>query len=310
MILQSRPVTTSKVSGDFVFGEVVSGRPRDKKDGSGRPPTLVTSTLEDPTPRQLSKSRTFNVLSGITASFSRSSLASSRRTIASSGGSSASLTPAATADTSASGPPASSRLPVSKSGRVSLGPHKPDLHLTQNPCCVYTEQPSTYWSGRFNSLHDKFLAECLTPNNLQSLLGAKADRSTAFNQQLQPQLLRETQHTRLPPSATSAAILQQTRGGGGLDGDIEGNGNLEAYAADAKLLLDDDERCKRVFIHLESFCATEEARKSLFAFQQDFARKEGRPKALPRDGTMGDRNWGSYISRMGVRRIGKRASMY
>jgi hypothetical protein len=162
-------------------------------------------------------------------------------------------------------------------------------------------------------LHDKFLAECLTPNNLQSLLGAKADRSAALNQQLQPHLLREAQYTRfntrLPPSATSAAILQQAGGGGGLnrEGGYQGSAT---YAADAKLLLDDDERCKRVFIHLEAFCATDEARRSLFVFQQDFARKEGRPKVLPRGGTMGDRNWGSYISRMGVKRIGKRASMY
>lgn len=164
------------------------------------------------------------------------------------------------------------------------------------------------------SLHDKFLSECLTPNNLQSLLGAKADRSTALNKQIQPQLLREAQYsrfnTRLPPSATSAAILQQTGGGGGLRADTGGNQSLETHAADAKLLLDDDERCRRVFVHLEAFCATEEARRSLFAFQQDFARKERRPKLLPKGGTMGDRNLGSYISRMGVRRVGKRASMY
>ncbi|KAG6361917.1 hypothetical protein INS49_010146 [Diaporthe citri] len=206
-------------------------------------------------------------------------------------------------------PPTSSRLPVSKSGRLSLGSHKSDLYLTQNPCCIYTEQPSAYWTGRFSSLHDKFLAECLTTNNLLSILDAQADSAKARNQQLQPHLLRETQYTRfntrLPPSATSAAILQQTGGGGGPGSDTGG-----MHAADAELLLDDDERCKRVFVHLEAFCATDEARRSLFAFQQDYARKTRRVKLLPRGGTMGDRNWGSYISRMGVKRIGKRASMY
>lgn len=314
LIIPSRPFIGAKVSGDNAFGEVVSGGRSDEKGEPGRPPTPIIRTLEDSTPRQLSKSRTFNVLSGITASFSRSSLAPSRRTIASSNDSSASLVQATTADTLLSKLPTSSRLPVSKSGRLSLGSHKADLHLTQDPCCIYTEQPSAYWSGRFNSLHDKFLAECLTPNNLESLLGAKADHITALNQQLQPHLLRETQYTRfntrLPPSATSAAILQQTGGGGGLSGVTDSNQGLAKYAADTKLLLDDDERCKRVFIHLEAFCATDEARTSLFAFQQEFARKEGRPKLLPKGGTMGDRNWGSYISRMGVKRIGKRASMY
>lgn len=314
MIIPSLPVPTSDVSENYVYGELVSGGAKDKKVGSGRPPTPITRTLEDSTPRQLSKSRTFNVLSGITASFSRSSLAPSRRTIASSNGSSASLAQAATADTSLSKAPTSSRLPVSKSGRLSLGSHKSDFHLSQNPCCIYTEQPSAYWTGRFNSLHDKFLAECLTSNNLQSILGAHADDAKARNQQLQPHLLRETQYTRfntrLPPSATSAAILQQTGGGGGLGGVKDRNESLAMHAADAKLLLDDDERCKRVFVHLEAFCATDEARRSLFAFQQEYARKMRRPKLLPRGGTMGDRAWGSYISRMGVKRIGKRASMY
>ncbi|KAG8169614.1 hypothetical protein KVR01_000359 [Diaporthe batatas] len=304
VILPSRPVTTSKISGNYIFGEVVSGGRKDVKPESKRPPTPIVGALEDSTPRQLSKSRTFNVFSGITASFSRSSLASSRRNTASSNGSSASLAPAITADTSRSKTPTSSRLPISKSGRVSLGSHKMDLHLTRDPCCIYTDQPSAYWSGRFTSLHDKFLAECLTPNNLQSLLGAKSDRSTALKKKMQPSIPQESQYTRfdarLPPSATSAAILQQMGGGGGLNGHMDEVQSSEACVADAKLLLDDDERCRRVFIHLEAYCATEEARRSLFAFQQDFARKERRPKLLPKGGTMGDRNLGSYISRMGV----------
>lgn len=315
MIIPSRPAPTSEVSSNHVFGEVVSGDAKANKDGSGRPPTPVVRTLEDSTPRQLSKSRTFNVLSGITASFSRSSLVPSRRTTASSNGSSASLAQAATADTSLSKAPTSSRLPVSKSGRLSLGSHKSELHLTRDPCCVYTEQPSAYWTGRFNTLHDKFLAECLTSDNLQSLLQAQADRAEVRNQHLQPHLLRESQYARfnarLPPSATSAAILQQTgAAGGGLGGETGRIQSPAMHAADAELLLDDDERCKRVFVHLEAFCATDEARRSLFAFQQDYARKKGRPKLLPKGGTMGDRIWGSYMSRMGMKRIGKRASMY
>ncbi|KAK2597813.1 hypothetical protein N8I77_012575 [Diaporthe amygdali] len=219
----------------------------------------------------------------------------------------------ATTETSLSKPPPATRLPISKSGRLSLGSHKSELHLSQDPCCIYTEQPSAYWTGRFNSLHDKFLGECLTSNNLQSLLGAQADRAVTRNQHRQPHLLREPQYTRfntrLPPSATSAAILQQTTGSG-LGADTSSNQSFAMHAADAELLLDDDERCKRVFTHLEAFCATDDARRSLFAWQQDFARKTRRPKLLPRGGTMEDRLWGSYISRMGVKRIGKRASMY
>lgn len=315
MIIPSRPGPTSEISSNHVFGEVVFGDAKTNKDGPGRPSTPVVRVLEDSTPRQLSKSRTFNVLSGITASFSRSSLVPSRRTTASSNGSSASLAQAATADTSLSKAPTSSRLPVSKSGRLSLDSHKSELHLTRDPCCVYTAQPSAYWTGRFNTLHDKFLAECLTSDNLQSLLQAQADRAEVRNEHLQPHLLRESQYARcnarLPPSSTSAAILQQTgAAGGGLGGETGRNQSPAMHAADAELLLDDDERCKRVFVHLEAFCATDEARRSLFTFQQDYARKKDRPKLLPKGGTMGDRIWGSYMTRMGMKRIGKRASMY
>lgn len=314
IILPSRPVPVSEISDEYVYGEVVSGGAKDNKVESGRPNTPIIRTLEDSTPRQLSKSRTFNVFSGITASFSRTSLAPSRRTTASSNASSASLAQVASVETSLSKAPTTSRLPVSKSDRLSLGSHKSDLNITRNPCYIYTEQPSAYWTGRFNSLHDKFLAECLTANNLQSILGAQADSAKIRNQQLQPHLLQGTQYTRfntrLPPSATSAAILRQTSGGSGLGGDEDRKRSMEKRAADAELLLDEDERCKRVFVHLEAFCATDEARRSLFTFQQEYARKMRRPKLLPRGGTMGDRVWGSYISRMGVKRIGKRASMY
>lgn len=80
--------------------------------------------------------------------------------------------------------------------------------------------------------------------------------------------------------------------------------------ADVALLLDEDERCKRVFVHLEAFCATDEARASLRLWQQDYARKTGRKKLLPKGGAMQDRQSGSYISRiMGAKRIGKRASI-
>lgn len=97
--------------------------------------------------------------------------------------------------------------------------------------------------------------------------------------------------------------MQQTCGG-----DISTQ-SLTAQAVDAALLLDDDERCRRVFIALESFCVTDEARKSLLSWQQEFARKTGRKKLLPKGGTMETRVWGSYFSRMGVKRIGKRASI-
>lgn len=142
---------------------------------------------------------------------------------------------------------------------------------------------------------------------MQSLIIAHSHRTTTMSNQQRrrqpsaPQDIRYSRYnTRLPPSATSAAVLQQT-----------GGNMAEAIAhADAALLLDDDERCKRVFVHLEAFCATDEARTSLRLWQQDYARKTGRPKLLPKGAVMEERNGSSYISRiMGGKRIGKRASV-
>lgn len=158
------------------------------------------------------------------------------------------------------------------------------------------------------SLHDKFQSESLTPRNMQSLILAHSQRATVNNQQRirgrQRDLLQEVRYshyqTRLPSSATSSAVLQQT------GGDI-----ADAIAhADAALLLDDDERCRRVFVHLEAFCATDEARRSLRLWQQDYARNTGRKNLLPKGAVMEERHGGSYISRiMGGKRIGKRASV-
>lgn len=58
--------------------------------------------------------------------------------------------------------------------------------------------------------------------------------------------------------------------------------------ADATALTDDDNRCRRVFLHLEATCTTDEARNSLYAWQQDHARKTNREVLLPRGGTMHD----------------------
>ncbi|TLD05890.1 uncharacterized protein PgNI_08942 [Pyricularia grisea] len=63
----------------------------------------------------------------------------------------------------------------------------------------------------------------------------------------------------------------------------------------AALLEDEENRCKRIFLHLESLCLTREARASLHAFQQLYARKMRRPGLLPDGGTMEDR---SLISRL------------
>ncbi|TLD28349.1 hypothetical protein PspLS_03917 [Pyricularia sp. CBS 133598] len=72
------------------------------------------------------------------------------------------------------------------------------------------------------------------------------------------------------------------------------NHNNESISK-AALLEDEENRCRRIFLHLESLCVTREARTSLHAFQQLYARKMRRPGLLPDGGTMEDR---SLLSRL------------
>lgn len=281
----------------------------EQKEVATHPRTPVVKLDELAPHWPLPKSLTLtNVFSGISQSFSRSSLIPSRRTDNTSSTASPSVSDlSVTTPVTAIKIPPPTRLPNSKSSRWSLGSHKSqlELSLSRDPCFIYESQPSAYWTGRFMSLHDKFQSEALTPKNMQSLILAHSQRNKDMNnqhtRQSHPLDLRYSRYnTRLPPSATSAAILQQT------------SGNMaDAVAhADAALLLNDDERCKRVFVHLEAFCATDEARISLRTWQQEYARKTGRKKLLPKGGAMQDRHSGSYISRiMGGKRIGKRASV-
>lgn len=56
--------------------------------------------------------------------------------------------------------------------------------------------------------------------------------------------------------------------------------------ADAAALTDDDDKCRRAFLQLEECCTTDEARNSLYVFQQEYARKTNREELLPKGGTM------------------------
>ena len=58
--------------------------------------------------------------------------------------------------------------------------------------------------------------------------------------------------------------------------------------ANAAALTDEDSRIRRVFVHLEALCMTDEARFSLHLWQQEYARQMKRETFLPPGGTMVD----------------------
>ncbi|KAK2008947.1 hypothetical protein LZ32DRAFT_684232 [Colletotrichum eremochloae] len=133
--------------------------------------------------------------------------------------------------------------------------------LDDNPLIVTTAQSSAYWTGRFVSLQDRFHGESLQEKNLSTLITAHATKATLLAQQ------REAYKGRgnLPLSTTTA---------------------LDRYGTDAireaKLLSDEDNRCLRIFLHLDALCGTPEAQKSLHAWQEAYARKNRRDTLLPK----------------------------
>ncbi|KAI0105132.1 hypothetical protein GGR51DRAFT_521007 [Nemania sp. FL0031] len=241
------------------------------------------------------KSLTFNVLSNLTASLSRTSLGQltsndSRRTSISSKGV----------------PYTNSQWESSTSSQALSNP----TVETANPRQIYTAQSSMYWTGRFIALQDRFQSEALTPANLSMLVHAHAERSLI--PMAQPSLASSATMSCIAPAAKSNLNLKPTRtvtistspskshpkrplrvGPRAIPKLSQSTttvaSNLPPYGAAAALLVDDDNRARRIFLHLDSLCATNEARMSLRQWQQSYARRTGKESLLPEGGTMQER---------------------
>lgn len=142
----------------------------------------------------------------------------------------------------------SSRASLSNLSAYNLNSNKPSsLPLpifTTNIRQISTSMPTAYWLGRFQSLHDRFRAENLDPDFLNS-----PAHGQWYNTPIDDD-----------PAAN----------------DINNPGKSDELLA------------KKVFVHLEALCTTNEARKNLKAFQQAYARKMGCEALLPVGGTMAD----------------------
>ncbi|TPX10016.1 uncharacterized protein E0L32_001213 [Thyridium curvatum] len=224
------------------------------------------------------KSRTLNVLANITQSLSRSSLASL--------GSSRNVSHSSTNTNireSSTFSRLSSRNSFGRSARQSLEENQAAALRASNPRFISTPQPFSYWSGRFMALHDRFHGELLTPFNLQSVIDAQTAQSTLVND---PAPTPKQRKGNLPASNSKSSYLRSSLTGTSL-ADSPSHGTFQSIArTDVSLLLDETNRCKRVFLHLEAMCTTSEAKRSLFLFQQDYARKHNRKALLPTGGTM------------------------
>ncbi|TID06308.1 hypothetical protein CH35J_000916 [Colletotrichum higginsianum] len=204
------------------------------------------SGRRDADKKRLPKSRTLTVLSNLTASLSRSSLASFAGSERKTSQHTVSSRKTSSSSTFASNAPTRTATPTS-----------PEV----NPLIITTAQPSAYWSGRFLSLQDRFQGESLQEKTLSIFVAAHASKSTILAQQ------REVYQRRgnLPLSTTTALDRYGTN----------------AAVQEAERLSDEDNRCLRIFLHLDALCGTPEAQKSLHAWQEAYARRAGRDVLLP-----------------------------
>ncbi|KAI0532972.1 hypothetical protein GGR58DRAFT_138940 [Xylaria digitata] len=226
----------------------------------------------------ISKSRTFGVISNLTSSLSRTSLgqltSSELRRTSTSSKSTARKDPA---------PYMNSQSASSASSQALPNPIVEKANSRQ----IHTAQSSAYWTGRFMALQDHFQTEMLMPENLTTLVHAHAVRSLLPITQpsiassattgcitptarSKPKLAQSTSpRKRLPKTETRAApkiprsttTVAPTR---------------PSYETAAALLVDEDNRCRRIFSHLNALCTTSEARLSLQQWQQAYAQRTGK----------------------------------
>ncbi|KAL3293544.1 hypothetical protein RB213_011972 [Colletotrichum asianum] len=220
--------------------------------------------------KRIPKSRTMAVLSNLTASLSRTSLTSFTSDRKASTSRSVSSRKVSGSSTSTLSTTDTSRVPTPMSAEV-------------NPLIINTAQSSQYWAGRFQSLHDRFHNEDLQPHSLATLVSAHASRSTVVRDQRAAYQSRGN----LPLSTTTALDRYSTT----------------AVSRETKVLDEEDNRCLRVFIHLDSLCATPEAQKSLHAWQEIYARRNNRVALLPHGVSM-DKGFVARIFGGGRRSMG------
>ncbi|KAL0766929.1 hypothetical protein CaCOL14_010500 [Colletotrichum acutatum] len=204
--------------------------------------------------QRLPKSRTFTVLSNLTSSLSRTSLSSFTGS-----------------DRKASHQTVASRKTSSSSTLTTTIPTRTPTPMTPevNPLIITTAQPSAYWSGRFMSLQDRFQGESLQEQTLSIFVTAHASKASILAQQRAAYQGRGN----LPLSTTTALDRYGT-----------------AAIQEAKRLSDEDNRSLRIFLHLQALCGTPEAKRSLQAWQEAYARRMGRSVLLP-EGANPDRGF-------------------
>lgn len=176
------------------------------------------------------------------------------------------------------------RRSLSQQNRNTSDLAQDDVLATSNtfphldPRLIYEAQTTSYWTGRFTSVHDRLRGELLEPSNLTEVVESFSEdaaimmaHATAPNNPstsayapstaLRPRgIILPSGHTRIPLSSTDSAVQQSVRPATMQQPHQRRGRNRDAAVS---MLIDDDSRRRRAMEELEALCATAEARQSL-----------------------------------------------
>ncbi|KAI5918091.1 hypothetical protein F4810DRAFT_693574 [Camillea tinctor] len=272
------------------------------------------------------KSRTFNVFSSLASSFSRTSLGSftrseSRHTSASSGctgqdtapgalrpGSSGSSLASAPSQTRAYTTPALNnprQIHTAQSSAYWTGRFmalqdrfRSELLMPDNMNTLVTAHAERSMIGASQppfgggSLATSATTSCLSNPNVTPRSARRVVTNTMTTPHKSSISPRKQQHKRQMRQANPVTPIKgqnkhkHTSSTSTIFSNAASSNHSSSEAA--ALLNDEDNRTHRVFLHLEALCTTNEARSSLRAWQQTYARRVGKPNLLPQGGTMHD----------------------
>jgi hypothetical protein len=173
-----------------------------------------------------------------------------------------------------------------------------------NPRQIHRAQSSAYWTGRFMALRDRFHNATLLPDNLTMFITAHAQHSVTPDHTLRPE-------TNMPGPTLNATLLQvnarnRRHSTTNFSFPSKGKARNVRDSIDTALAMDEEDQARKAFLQLDALCTTSEARRSLHAWQQIFARQKGREELLPQGGSMEDKGW---MGRLLGRDVAKRNSI-
>lgn len=129
-----------------------------------------------------------------------------------------------------------------------------------------------YWAGRFSSTHDSLHNELLEASlGNEDQFQAYVDDIGNFPDMAKTKVTNTINV--LKTSATESNLYREDT-------------PPEQLERRRFTTADEDARCKRVFEYLLGCCGDDSAKKSLFAFQLQYARIKGKPELLPEGGRM------------------------